>query len=190
MINIGEQIVASYLEYVRGCEFIQRNLYTVESQGEIDVVGINLKERAIFVCEVAVHLTTGLLYVKEKRPNNIQKLTEKFTRDIEYANKFFADYTKHFMLWSPIVKGSNNPIYDQLGHLAEIQQNIRAQHGVDIECVVNETFLARLQEMRALARATTSEIKCPVMRLLQIEEHLNKHLGGVAPAKAPSIGAM
>jgi hypothetical protein len=39
MINVGEQLVASYLQYIRECEFTQMNLYTIDSQGEIDVVG-------------------------------------------------------------------------------------------------------------------------------------------------------
>ena len=77
MINVGEQLVASYLQYIRECEFTQMNLYTVDSQGEIDVVGIDLNRKRVYVCEVAIHLTTGLQYVKDKRPNNIQKLTDK-----------------------------------------------------------------------------------------------------------------
>ncbi len=88
MINVGEQLVSSYLRYIRECEFTQVNLYTVGAQGEIDVVCIDLKDRKLYVCEVAVHLTTGLQYVKDKRPNNINKLTEKFSRDIECANKY------------------------------------------------------------------------------------------------------
>jgi Holliday junction resolvase-like predicted endonuclease len=41
-INLGEEIVAAYLQYIQGCEFIQQNLYTPDVQGEIDVIGINL----------------------------------------------------------------------------------------------------------------------------------------------------
>ena len=63
-MNVGEQLVSSYLRYIRRCDFIQTNLYTVEAHGEIDVVGINLKEKQVYVCEVAIHLTTGLQYVK------------------------------------------------------------------------------------------------------------------------------
>jgi Holliday junction resolvase-like predicted endonuclease len=59
MFNLGEELVASYLEYIKGCDFIQKNLYTPDVQGEIDVVGINLKSKEIYVCEVAIHLTTG-----------------------------------------------------------------------------------------------------------------------------------
>lgn len=177
MINVGEQLVASYLQYIRGCEFIQTNLYTVESQGEIDVVGINLRERKVYICEVAVHLSTGLQYVKDKRPNNVQKLTDKFSRDIVYANKYLAEYERHFMLWSPVVKqGRVSAIYDQIGHLATIAENIRKAYELEIEFIVNQRFRDCLGELRAFARRTTADIKCPVIRLLQIEEHLERHL--------------
>ena len=42
-MNIGEEFVASYLRHIKGCDFTQQNLYTVDPQGEIDVVGVNLK---------------------------------------------------------------------------------------------------------------------------------------------------
>jgi Holliday junction resolvase-like predicted endonuclease len=82
-MNIGEEIVAAYLQYIKHCEFIQQNLYTPDIQGEIDVVGINLEAKEIYVCEVAIHLTTGLTYVKDRKTNNVGKLTEKFSKDIE-----------------------------------------------------------------------------------------------------------
>lgn len=185
MINIGEQLVASYLQYIRGCEFIQTNLYTVESQGEIDVVGINLKEKKVYVAEVAIHLTTGLQYVKDKRPNNVQKLTEKFSRDIEYTNRYFSEYDKHFMLWSPVVKSGNKaPQYNQLAHTGEIGANIQAKYGVAIEFVINEKFLACIAEMRAYSKSATADLKCPVMRLFQIEEWLTKHVGKLPASPA------
>jgi hypothetical protein len=177
MLNVGEQLVASYLRYIRGCEFTQTNLYTVETQGEIDVVGINLKDHAVYVCEVAIHLTTGLQYTKDKRPNNIHKLGEKFARDIVYANKYFDGYQKTFMLWSPVVKSrEKSAVYNQVGHLVEVGKNAKAAHDVDIEFIVNEKFRAAMDEMRAYAGKTTSELKCPVMRLMQIEEQLARHL--------------
>lgn len=183
MINVGEQLVASYLQYIRGCEFIQTNVYTVDTQGEIDVVGINLKERKVYVAEVAIHLTLGLQYVKDKRPNNVAKLTEKFSRDIEYAEKYFADYDRHYMLWTPIVKsGGKGAKYNQVNHIAEIGSNIEAKYGVDVEFVVNEKFQRCLAEMRAFAGSHTAELKCPVMRMMQIEEWLGKHVGKRAKA--------
>lgn len=184
MLNVGEQLVSSYLRYIRNCDFIQTNLYTVEAHGEIDVVGINLKEKQVYICEVAIHLTTGLQYVKDKRPNNVQKLTDKFSRDIEYANKYLSEYNRHFMLWSPIVKDSQGQaLYNQVGHLAEVKASIKANYGVELECVVNESFLSCLQEMRTFAGSETSELQCPVMRLLQIEQYLTKHVAKGAASK-------
>ena len=159
-MNVGEQLVSSYLRYIRKCDFIQTNLYTVDVQGEIDVVGINLKERKVYVCEVAIHLTTGLQYVKDKRPNNINKLVEKFTRDIAYARKYLGEYEHHFMLWSPIVKDSKgDPQYNQLGHLAEVKRQVLAATQVDVKCVVNEAFRDKMTEMRRFAGRQTSELQ-------------------------------
>ena len=177
MLNIGEQLVSSYLQYVQGCSFTQTNLYTIESQGEIDVVGLNIEEQRVYICEVVIHLPTGLQYVKNNRPDNVQRLTDKFSRDIEYAKKYFDQYDQHFMLWSPIVKDSKGkPEHNQIRHLTEIQENIQRKYSVDIECIVNEKFQQCLEELRNFARDETKALQCPLMRLMQIEEYLSKHV--------------
>ena len=177
MLNVGEQLVSSYLRYILNCDFIQTNLYTIESQGEIDVVGLNLTERQVYICEVAIHLTTGLQYVKNKRPNNVQKLTDKFSRDIEYAHKYLNQYMHHFMLWSPIVKDTKGkPENNQMLHLEEIKANIKERYEINIECIVNEKFQECLVELRNYAETQTQELQCPLMRLMQIEEHLDKYV--------------
>lgn len=176
-MNVGEQLVSSYLQYLKGCEFIQTNLYTVDVQGEIDVVGINLKEKKVYICEVAIHLTTGLQYTKDKRPNNVNKLVEKFSRDIAYAKKYLAEYEHEFMLWSPIVRDSKgNPQYNQIGHLEEVKRKLFEAEGVELQCVVNEHFYEALKDLRKFAGGQTAELKCPLMRLLQIEELLGRHV--------------
>ena len=176
MINLGEELVAAYLENIKGCEFIQQNLYTPDVQGEIDVVGIDLKTKSIYVCEVAIHLTTGLRYVKNRQPNNVNKLTEKFSKDIEYANKYFPDYEKHFMLWSPIVKNSKETSkYNQTKDLKKIKQNIFSKYKIELEFIVNEKFLYCLNELREFAKGETKALKSPVLRLMQVEESLKKH---------------
>ena len=176
MINLGEELVAAYLENIKGCEFIQQNLYTPDVQGEIDVVGIDLETKSIYVCEVAIHLTTGLRYVKNRQPNNVNKLKEKFSKDIEYANKYFPDYQKHFMLWSPIIKDSKKTSkHNQARDLKDIQQKIFSKYGINLEFVVNEKFLDCLNELRDFAKRETKELKSPVLRLMQVEEYLKKH---------------
>lgn len=181
-MNVGEEIVAAYLQYIKGCEFIQQNLYTPDVQGEIDVVGIVLESRTIYVCEVAVHLITGLLYTKNTQPNNVSKLTEKFSRDIEYANKYFSDYEKHFMLWTPIIR---IPLYttkhNQMRDIEEIVANIRGKYGVELECIINHKFSECLAELRSYARKETKNLQSPILRYLQIEEKLKSHLQKLQP---------
>ena len=176
-INLGEEIVAAYLQYIKECEFIQQNLYTPDVQGEIDVIGINLKVQSVYVCEVAVHLTTGLRYVKNRQPNNVNKLTDKFSKDIEYANKFFVDYEKHFMLWSPIVKRPGDAAkHNQMRDIEEIKANLNEKYNVDLECVIDEVFADCLSELREYAKRQTKELKSPVLRFMQIGAYLKKHL--------------
>ena len=185
-MNPGEEIVAVYLQYIKGCEFTQVNLYTPDVQGEIDVLGINLAPKELYVCEVAIHLPTGLKYTKEiqmndgtkkNQPNNVSKLIDKFSRDIEYANKHFPDYEKYFMLWTPIVKHpTRKTMHDQMKDVEEIRARVKDKYGVEIDLIVNENFLLRLKELRDYAAKQTKELKSPILRLMQIEEYLIKHV--------------
>lgn len=178
-MNVGEELVAAYLEYIKECEFVQKNLYTSDVQGEIDVVGMNLKTKTIYICEVAIHLTTGMRYINQKtgRRGTVNKLIDKFSKDIEYANKKFADYSKVVMLWSPIVKGSVwSPKNSQLEDLEIVRQEIRDKYEVEIDTIINERFYQCLQEMRKHARKETKEIKNPILRMIQVEEYLMKHI--------------
>ncbi len=179
MINVGEQLVSSYLRYIRHCDFTQTNLYTIESQGEIDVVGVNLAEQQVYICEVAIHLTTGLKYT-----NNVEKLTDKFSRDIEYARKYLFEYDQHFMLWSPIVKNTKGKTENnQIMHLKKIKENIMDRYNIEIEFVVNEKFQKCLRELRDYAKNETKELQCPLLRLMQIEEYVDDYV-----AKLPNRG--
>ena len=177
MQNPGEEVVGEYLKIIRGCNFIEYNLYTPDIQGEIDVVGINAKEKILYICEVATHLVTGLQYVKNKQPDNVDRFTKKFRKNIEYANKYFTEYEKHFMLWSPIVKNQGpSAKYNQLEDIREIQSILKSEYDVTIEAVINQTYAKRLAQLRSYAAKETKELKSPVLRLMQIEEKLSKHI--------------
>ena len=179
-MNVGEQFVSSYLQYIQGCDFIRTNLPT-KSQGEIDVVGLNLMEKQVYICEVAIHLTTGLKYEKNNRSNNVQRLADKFSRNIEYAIERWdpCDYDHHFMLWSPVVKNSKGkPENNQMQNLIEIEAKIKAQYSIEIGFIVNEKFQKCLAELRNYVRDKdkTAAFQCPLMRLMQIEYFLDKHV--------------
>jgi len=178
-MNIGEEIVMAYLQYIKGCEFIQSNLYTPDIQGEIDVVGIDINNKKIYVCEVAIHLITGLQYVNQIKhiPNNVNKLVDKFSKDIEYAKKYFSDYEKIAMLWCPIVKNQKSSAkHNQLNDVMKIKNTIKEKYNVELETIINENFMNCLEELKNYAVTDTKDNKSPVIRLMQIEGYLKKHL--------------
>ena len=81
------------------------------------------------------------------------------------------------MLWSPIVTDTKGkPENNQLQHLKEIRTNIKTKYGVEIECIVNEQFQKCIRELRSYAKAKKTQLQCPLMRFMQIEEHLNQHI--------------
>ena len=172
----GEELVGEYLRHILGCEFVQYNLQTPEVQGEIDVIGIEMANRKLYVCEVAVHLVTGLQYVKDKRPDNIDRFISKFTKDIQYARNALPDYEHVFMLWSPIVKKRSNPVYDQMSHVGEIRARLKNDLDVDLQLIINERFRDCVSELRSFAREQGAAFTSPIMRLMQIEGRLDGHL--------------
>jgi hypothetical protein len=171
MENVGEEIVGSYLKWVMKCDFVEYNLSTKNTQGEIDVIGINLENKLVYVCEVATHMETGLQYVKNRQPDNVDRFLKKFTKDIEYANEFFPEFDKIFMLWSPIVKSTKKGSkHNQMIDIKNIQDTINSKYGITIQLILNETFLKCLDELRKIAFDKTQEMPTKIMRFLQIEE--------------------
>lgn len=168
-----------YLKEVKNCDFVEYNLQTKTVQGEIDVVGINSNNRHVYICEVATHLQgLGLQYTKNNRPDNVSRLTDKFDKDIAYANKNFPDpdFQKEFMVWTPIARqskagSSTNPFRD----LQDIKNNVKKRHSIDLAIVANKDFLDAIEELRAVAAKRTDQMNSPIMRFLQIEEQLKKY---------------
>jgi len=179
MQNVGEEIAGEYLRICKSCDFIQYNLQNPDIQGEIDVVGISLKENTVYLCEVAIHLITGLQYVdqKTKQTNNVAKLIQKLEKDWKYAAKYFPKYKHVLMVWSPIVKSSRDGAKNnQLKDIDVIQKHFKDKHGIELQFVANQKYWECLQELRGYTLKETKELKSPVLRYLQIEEHLRNRL--------------
>jgi hypothetical protein len=187
-MNIGEEICGEWLRHIEQCEFIQYNLKTSDKQGEIDVIGLNMKTRTVYACEVAIHLVTGLQYTKNNQPDNIQRFSTKFRKDVAYVRENFKDYKHRFMLWSPIVRNQKaGAKHNQLAHVAEIVKALKSEIGVKVEPIINREFQKALAELREKAGDISKELDSSVMRYLQIEEWLKAHLGsaGMKPDLTP-----
>lgn len=177
MPNPGEEICGEWLRHKRGCDFISYNVNTTEQQGEIDVVGINLAKREVYACEVATHMITGLQYTRNSQPDNVDRFVSKFRKGNAYLCSGFGDWTRRFMLWSPVVREPKpSAKHSQTRDLVEIATQLSADPGIVIECIVNQRYAECLRELRAVAGATTEAMPSGIMRFLQIEEHLKRHL--------------
>ena len=179
LVDVGEEIVRAYLQHIKGCDFTQCNVPTRSTQGEIDVIGIDIANKTVYVCEVAVHLTTGLLYVHPKTggPDNVERLVRKLEKDVDYARTSFPEHEVVCMFWSPIVKKARaGSKHDQMRDVAEIARRLKSSRGVEVELVVNEAFRRSLSALREHARKQTKALKSPVLRLMQVEEYLSAHL--------------
>ena len=184
-MNIGEEICGEWLRHMKGCDFVQYNVRTTEVQGEIDVVGINLKDRVVYACEVAVHLVTGLQYVKANQPDNVSRLTAKLRKDIVYLRKAFLDYQHVLMLWSPVVRNQRaGAKHNQADDVRAIVAALAQDPGVEVVPIINQGFQDVLNDLRAHAGRETQEMGSTVMRFLQVEERLKLHLKKVGAAGA------
>jgi len=177
MQTVSEEICGEYLKLILNCDFIQYNVNNPDIQGEIDVVGINLLDKKVYVCEVAAHIQ-GLQYVKDKRPDDYNRFYAKFNKDINYARKYFKEYKSITpMIWSPVVRISGaNAKYNTYSELLRLKKAIDKEFNVNLELIINEKFESAVQELRNTALKQSAHFSTPIMRLFQIEEHLGKHL--------------
>ncbi|MEX2381308.1 MAG: hypothetical protein WD490_02905 [Opitutales bacterium] len=177
MENPGETLVDDYLRYIKECDFVNYNVYTKETQGEIDVIGLRNNDKCAYICEVVTHVTTGMQCVRDRRPETGKRLVRKFLKDIVYGRHAFPDYTVYYMLWSPVVKDSGGKdLYNQFQHLNYVREEVLAETDVTVQFVINEDYLMAIDDLRAFAKQESKELKSPLMRFLQIEEWAKKHV--------------
>lgn len=176
MPNLGEEICGEYLKYILKCEFVSYNVSTLEVQGEIDVIGIDIDNKIIYICEVAVH-TTGLQYVKNNKPDDYSRFVSKFVKDIKYVRDHFPNYKIELMLWSPIVKISGDKAkYNTLVELNKVAKYFKDNYELNLKLVINHEFKKAIQDLKEYTDSVTSEFKSNVMRMFQIERSLDKHI--------------
>ena len=177
-MNIGEEICGSYLRYVKQCDFVDYNINTTGTsagQGEIDVIGIDQSNKLVYVCEVAVHIITGLQYTKNGSPNVYEKIKEKFDRDIVYISGKFPRYEIIPMFWSAIVKNTkSNPAQKDLD---KVRTELKSENPSvnDLQLIINEKWNSCVTDLRNEAKKITNELS-GVMRVFQIEEYLKDYL--------------
>ncbi len=156
--EMGEYIVGSCLKLLKECDFVD---YNVRRPGgglaglkEIDVVGLNFKSKTAYLCEITTHLD-GLLYKDAK--TTVERIKKKYENLKDYAKGYLAEFTPHFMFWSPVVRES-------------IASELRKIDG--LELVINKDYAAHVGLLQELAKKETHDTGNPTFRVLQILGHL------------------
>ena len=160
--DIGEYIVGAYLKIIKECDFVDYNVRPpgggLEGLNELDVVGLDFKNKVAYLCEVTTHIR-GVLY--KNNITTVNKINLKYKRQIKYANKYLSDFPKkYFMFWSPVVPK---------GYVTKELEKIDG-----LELVINKKYTQCIDELRLKAKKLTNDVGNPFFRMLQILEHLKK----------------
>jgi hypothetical protein len=160
-VDIGEELVGAYLTEIKECDHV---LYNVRAPGgglrglkELDVIGLKFSNNTAYLCEVTTHLK-GLL-IGKGYDSTIRKIREKHQWQVEYAQVQLRAFRPDYQFWSPWVPE---------GRLLRGLEQI-----LGLQLVVNKDYTARVEELRARARAhQPSPTSNMAFRLIQIIEHL------------------
>ena len=162
MLDIGESLVGSYLRYIESCDFVHYETYG-EGQGELDVLGMRLADKRVWLCEVAIHLG-GLEYGKGYAGSR-DKVKQKIDRADVLAQRLFSDQQATFEFWSPRVPPG-------LAHMLDELEHDYTGRGLDVTFITNERFTERIETLRERAAKDMKSTSEPAYRLLQILAHL------------------
>jgi len=161
--EIGEYIVGAYLKIINECDFIDYNVRHpgggIQGLDELDVLGLDFKNKRAYLCEVTTHIR-GLLY--KSNENSLEKIKTKYKKQKIYAKKYLSEdfHDIHFMFWSPVVPK---------GYITTELKKIKG-----LETVINSEYAQCIDELRERAKQTAADSGNPFFRMLQILEHLRR----------------
>jgi hypothetical protein len=158
-LDMGESLVGAYLRYLAKCDFVVYGTQT-EKQGEIDVIGFQVEQRRVWMCEVATHLD-GLQY----RGGTLAKARQKVERAVAFGDLMFPGQQRRFEWWSPKAGPS------LLEGLEELATELTTEDTA-VEFIVNASYAERVCALLAEAEKGTKATPEPFFRSLQILTHL------------------
>jgi len=174
MTEMGEFLVGAWLKEIKNCDFVQYNARLPEAGlpglNEVDVIGLDLKNKIAYVCEVTTHVR-GAQYGTYQE--TIEKIRRKFDRDMIFADKMLKDFpSRKYMFWSPVVPEGM------------LTAQLKDFEDTGVEVVINEEYAERVEELKKAAHERENNSGNPAFRLLQILAHVRKPR--VLPATALS----
>lgn len=187
-MDLNELIASAYLEYVVGCDMVETHIYIGERSDSIDVIGVNTADWTVYVCEVEDHLLGSKFSLSKQQKNHVTRCVRKFREIAYYVNQRYEGFEKRYMLWTPVVTEHDrefvrNPVQD----LNEIVTLINIEQGITVEPIANERYAHCLKELRQTLGNTKRVLSSPVLRFIQLEEQLSRHIAGQPIATIASL---
>jgi hypothetical protein len=126
MLEMGEYVVDAYLKLIKDCQHV---LYNVRAgkQGEVNVVGLELRRRIVYICEVKTHIK-GLLISRKGLDVTVETIRKQLEGLLKYGERWSRGFTPKYMFWSP-----NVPKGKKTAQLRQIRRTLKS----DIEIVIN-----------------------------------------------------
>ena len=161
--EMGEYIVGACLKLIKECAVVDYNVRRpggrLAGLDELDVMGLDFKNKKAYLCEVTTHLD-GLQYGKN-RITTAEKIRTKYIKMQEYADNYLSKYfaKRHFMFWSPVVGPSAED------ELIKIK---------GLELVINENYTAYIGLLQEFVKNNIYDTGNPAVRILQIIGHVKK----------------
>jgi len=162
-LDMGESLVGAYLRYGEKCDFVVYGTQT-EEQGEIDVIGFQVEQRRVWLCEVATHLD-GLQYGSSAAAT-LAKVRQKVKRAAAFGDLMFGDQQRRFEWWSPKVGPS-------LARELEAVEAEFTEGETEVAFVVNAEYARRVGVLVEAAKKGTKATPELFFRTLQILTHLS-----------------
>ncbi len=157
--EMGLYLVGACLKLLKQCDFVDCNVRRpgggLAGLNEIDVVGLDFKNKTAYLCEVTTHLE-GLLYGSGANAT-VERIEKKYERLRAYATDCLGEFTPYFMFWSPVVRWS-------------VESELKKMQGLDL--VINNEYAGWMQALQELAKKGTHDTGNPAFRVLQILGHL------------------
>ncbi len=164
---MGEYAVGAYLKLILECDVVdykvKRPTKGLESQFEIDLIGLQFSTSTAILCEVKTHIL-GLLCGSNNK-DTIERIEKQFHNMQDYAKNYLHNFeNQKFMLWSPYVpEGVQTKSYSEM-------------NGLDL--IINDTYTEKIRQLENLAKrnkySVTKITDNPFFRTLQILGHLRK----------------
>ncbi|MBI3074014.1 MAG: hypothetical protein HYY84_18045 [Deltaproteobacteria bacterium] len=176
-MDIGINLVYSYLQNVQGCQLISPKVFVNESFPPLDLVAVDKAGEKVFLADVVIEFGETLPRLYDDPDSALEN---KIRSAIKFAKETFPTMRIIYTLWSPKVR---KPVVERLRGLRDKLTG----EGLEFDPVVNEDFGECVRELLKSAFTDTGAPREPAYRLLQILEHGHVRVGsGAADGARPN----